>query len=212
MENESRLLEIFKDDKLIDRVKNKLPELFQIAEEESSRAGKIGMEVGSVREKIIIALFIYKFGLENVDANIPITEKEVDVKVFNEPVSIKTITGKTFSGIKMIWTVDPISARTFFSNYKPVCHMILVQINWDDVGAFYFIPKDAQIRCFNAIGRNRYIKLPKEGTNPRGVEITKDAIILMLNDKYTKTISVNWKRSLTNFNLYERWVELWQKD
>jgi len=43
----SRLIEIFEDTKLVDRIKNKLPYLFQLAELESSRAGKIGMEVGS---------------------------------------------------------------------------------------------------------------------------------------------------------------------
>ena len=43
----SRLIEIFEDTKLVNRIKNKLPYLFQLAELESSRAGKIGMEVGS---------------------------------------------------------------------------------------------------------------------------------------------------------------------
>jgi len=51
------------------------------------------MEVGSLRERIIVALLIYKFGEENVKTDIPITEPEVDVKLFNQPISIKTITG-----------------------------------------------------------------------------------------------------------------------
>ena len=58
----SKLIEIFNDEKLIDKIKRRLPHLFQLAELESSRAGKIGMEVGSLREKIITALLIYKFG------------------------------------------------------------------------------------------------------------------------------------------------------
>ncbi|CAD7773092.1 MAG: Restriction endonuclease ThaI [Candidatus Methanoperedenaceae archaeon GB50] len=102
----SRLMEIFEDAKLVNRIKNKLPYLFQLAELESSRAGKIGMEVGSLRERIIISLLIYKFGEANVETEIPITEPEVDVKLFGEPISIKTITGKGFSGVKLIWTVD----------------------------------------------------------------------------------------------------------
>ncbi|RLC67524.1 MAG: type II restriction endonuclease subunit R, partial [Chloroflexi bacterium] len=56
----SRLVEIFEDQKLVQKIKKKLPYLFQLAELESSRAGKIGMEVGSLREKIIVALLIYK--------------------------------------------------------------------------------------------------------------------------------------------------------
>ncbi len=65
-----RLAEAFTDEKLVDRIKTRLPYLFQLAELESSRAGKIGMEVGSLRERIIIALFIYKFGEANVKIEI----------------------------------------------------------------------------------------------------------------------------------------------
>jgi hypothetical protein len=69
----SHLAGMFEDEKLIEKIKTRLPYLFQVAELESSRAGKIGMEVGSLREKIIIALLIYKFGEENVETEIPIT-------------------------------------------------------------------------------------------------------------------------------------------
>ena len=92
----SKLIEIFNDEKLIDKIKRRLPHLFQLAELESSRAGKIGMEVGSLREKIITALLIYKFGKENVETEIPITESEIDVNLFGVPISIKTITGTRF--------------------------------------------------------------------------------------------------------------------
>lgn len=61
----SRLIEIFEDARLVNGMKSKLPYLFQLAELESSRAGKIGMEVGSLRERLIIALLIYKFGEAN---------------------------------------------------------------------------------------------------------------------------------------------------
>ena len=77
-----------------------MPKLFYLAELESSRAGKLGMEVGSVREKIITSLFLYKFGIDNVQTELPITESEIDVIVFDTPISIKTITGKNFSGVK----------------------------------------------------------------------------------------------------------------
>ena len=55
----SRIIEIFEDEVLRERIRKKLPHLFSIAELESSRAGKIGMEGGSIREKILVALFIY---------------------------------------------------------------------------------------------------------------------------------------------------------
>jgi len=54
----SKLIEIFHDKRLTEKIKEKLPLLFCLAELEASRAGKIGMEVGSLREKILIALLI----------------------------------------------------------------------------------------------------------------------------------------------------------
>jgi len=208
----NELPELFKDANLINKIKNRLPILFQLAEQESSRAGKVGMEVGSLREKIIIALLIYKFGANNIDTDIPITEKEVDVKLFNTPISIKTITGKYLSGIKMIWTVDAESAKEFLANYKPICHIILVQVNWNNIGFFYYIPLESQVRCYQLLGKEAYIKLPKIGTNPRGVEISKDAMIYLTNDKLTQKIDIFWKKSAIEFDAYKRWVELWEEE
>jgi len=208
----SKLIELFKDTELVNRIKNKLPYLFQLAELESSRAGKIGMEVGSLREKIIIALLIYKFGGTNVETEIPITEPEIDVKLFGKPISIKTITGKGFSGVKLIWTVDAQKAREFRENYYPKCDIILVQINWGGEGGFYYIPVEIQKEVFDGIGREKYIKLPKPGTNPRGVEISKEALTMLVNHKLTKVIKINWIKTKVDYNPYKRWVDYWRED
>jgi len=208
----SRLIEIFEDTRLVNRIKNKLPYLFQLAELESSRAGKIGMEVGSLRERIIIALLIYKFGEANVGTEIPIIEPEVDVKLFGEPISIKTITGKGFSGVKLIWTVDAQKAREFRENYYPRCDIILIQVNWGGIGGFYYIPLEAQKKLFDRVGRNGYIKLPKPGTNPRGVEITKEALSSLVKDDLSKVIEINWQKAKIDYNPYKRWVDYWRED
>lgn len=68
--------EIFTDKDTVSKIQAKLPRLFRIAEIESSRAGKIGMEVGSLREQVIIGLLIHKFGDKKVNTQIPITESE----------------------------------------------------------------------------------------------------------------------------------------
>jgi len=208
----SRLKEIFKDKKLVNRIKTRLPYLFQLAELESSRAGKIGMEVGSLREKIIIALLIYKFGVANVETEIPITEPEVDVRLFSESVSIKTITGRGFSGVKLIWTVDAQKAREFRETYYPHCDILLVQINWGSTGGFYYIPLEAQKRIFDKVGREGYIKLPKPGTNPRGVEITKEALSSLIKDEMSKVIEIYWQKAKADYNPYKRWIDYWRKD
>ncbi len=208
----SRLIEIFEDEELVGKIKRRLPYLFQIAELESSRARKVGMEVGSVREKIIVALLIYKFGEPNVEAEIPITEPEVDAKLFGEPISIKTITGRSLSGVKLIWTVDAQKAKEFRENYYPHCDILLAQICWNDIGGFSFIPLEVQKKLFNKIGRKNYIKLPKPGTNPRGVEITREALSGLVGDYETKKISINGQRRKIDFNPYKRWVDLWREE
>jgi len=43
----NEVLELFSDNVIVRKVQTKLPKLFQLAELESSRAGKVGMEVGS---------------------------------------------------------------------------------------------------------------------------------------------------------------------
>ena len=208
----SRLIEIFEDEKLVDKIKRRLPYLFQLAELESSRPGKIGMEVGSVRERVVVALLIYKFGEANIETEIPITMPEVDAKLFGEPISIKTITGKGFGGVKLIWTVDAQKAKKFRESYSPRCDILLVQINWNNLGGFYCIPLEIQKRLFNKTGRQNYIKLPKPGTNPRGVEITKEALSNLVADKESKRIVINWQRTKIEFNSFKRWVDLWKGD
>ena len=208
----SRLIELFEDETLTDKIKRRLPYLYQIAELESSRAGKIGMQVGSLRENIIVALLIYKFGEKDVNTDIPIVEPEVDVKLSEHPISVKTITGKSLSGVKLIWTVDAEKAREFLENYYPRYDMLFVQIVWNDIGGFYYIPIEAQKRLFEKIGRERYIKLPKPGTNPRGVEISKEALSRLVGDKETKVIEVSWQKSDVEYKPYQRWVDYWSEE
>ncbi len=91
---------------------------------------------------------------ENVETEIPITEPEVDVKLFGERISIKTITGGSFSGVKLIWTVDAQKAKEFRESYFPGSHLLLIQVNWNKYGGFFFIPLEVQkeIKIFWAKG------------------------------------------------------------
>jgi len=208
----NHLDELFNDPNLVEKIKRRLPYLFQMADMESSRAGKIGMEAGSVREKVIIALLIYKFGEENIGTNLPITNPEADVKLFNEPISIKTVTGNSFSGVKLIWTVDPQKAAEFQANYRPSCDLLLVQINWERQGGLFYIPLRNQQIIFDQLGKDGYIKLPKPGTNPRGVEITKEALITLINSEHSRAIPIQWEKTQIDMSPYKRWVDLWKED
>lgn len=208
----SRLEELFNDEKTTEKIKRKLPYLFQIAELESSRAGKIGMEVGSLRERILTALLIYKFGEENIETEIPITEAEIDLRLFGKGISIKTITGKSLNGVKLIWTVDAKKAKEFLESYYPKYDILLAQINWNGEGALFFLPVSSQLSAFKKIGREEYIKLPKEGTNPRGVEISHKALSLIVGEKGSRKIAIEWTKREIEFNAFDRWVDYWRED
>jgi hypothetical protein len=206
------LTELFTDQALVAKIQKRLPELFYLAELESSRAGRVGMEVGSVREKILIALLLYKFGEQNVQTNLPIHEPEVDAIVFGRPLSIKTMTGATFKSVKLIWTVDAEQAIRFSQKYTPSCDMLLVQINWVNAGGFFLFSQKAQIETLERLGRAEYIKLPKAGTNPRGVELSAKALGVLSQHPQTLKFPVQWSRTIIEYNPYQRWLDFWQED
>jgi hypothetical protein len=208
----SRLHELFSDEKLVKRIKDRLPNLFYQAEVESSRAGKVGMEVGSLRETILIALLMYKFGEANVNTNIPIIEHEVDVTIFNEPISIKTKTGTGFKGVKLSWTVDAIKAHEFIENYCAECDMLLAILNWGKAGGLFYIPMEAQKTVLETIGPAEFFVLPKPGTNPRGVEISGKALEMTVRDQRSMSIPILWRKPDVTFDKYERWLTYWRKD
>lgn len=207
----SKIHKIFKDLDLVAKIQEKLPTLFQLAELDNSRDGKLGMEIGSARERIIIALLIYQFGEENITTNIPITESETDVIVFKEPISIKTVTNNKVVGVKLIWTVDSQKALEFINTYQAECDMLFVHINWNGEGGLYLIPKEVQTEILTQYGKEFYFKLPKQGTNPRGVEITNKAINELVKHNQTKMINISWFRSDNqNYTPYDRWIDLWK--
>lgn len=206
---------LFDDGLIVKRVKNKLPHLFQLAELESSRNGKIGMEIGSVRERILIALLMYKFGIDIVNSDIPITAPEVDVIVDGTPLSIKTMTTNTgrWSSIKLIWTVDAHKALEFKNKYIPSCDMLVAKICWNGEGKLLLFSKESQCKIINKIGRDRYIKLPKENTNARGVEITAEALSMLENYEDTRSIDINFKREKIDYReIYTKWLDAWREE
>jgi hypothetical protein len=96
------------------------------------------MEVGTLREQILIALLIYRFGEASVDLDIPITEHEIDVRVSGHPLSIKTASARSQKApaVKIIWTVDWEQVTRFAETYEPKCDMLLVIVRWGEQEAF----------------------------------------------------------------------------
>ena len=194
-----------------ERIVKVLPTLFNMVELENRRGNKLGMEVGTARERVLIALFMYVYGSDAVRFP-PSTSHELDVLVNGDPVSIKTKSGRGTSGVKLIWTVDWDKIDEFVETYRPTSDLLYVNIVWGEVGKFFVVPRQVQERVLIELGVEQYVKLPRRGTNPRGVEISKDAMLLLQEDPQTQHLEISWQRDpslLVERTLYDRWITLW---
>jgi hypothetical protein len=60
------------------------------------------------------------------------------------------------------------------------------------------------------MGRGSYMKLPKRGTNPRGVEITREALAGLVQDPLSRCVAVDWVRPTIGYDPYQRWIGYWR--
>lgn len=108
--------------------------------------------------------------------------------------------------------MDAQKALEFINTYSPECDILLVHINWKSKGAMYFLSKESQKEILEEYGKEFYFKLPKKGTNPRGVEITNQAINKLVEHPSTKKVEVDWNRDDSiEYNSYDRWVKHWKE-
>lgn len=201
---------LFSDEKLVAKIQRRLPNLFQISDLACTRNGKIGQEVGATREKILIALLIYHFG-DKVLNTVDPTKYDVDVRVENVPISIKTITVKTVnvSGIKIVWTADNQKAAYFHDTFYPTTDLLLAVIRWGHDGGLYYIRHEQQEDIFKSMGRDNYLRMLRAGTNNRGVEYSSAAIGQLIRTAYAQ-IPITWKREDLKYNPFEQWIEYWK--
>lgn len=207
--------EVFQEDVYRVKLRKKLPYIFKIIDLEFSRGGHVGMEVGVFRERVIVSFFMHVFGEDKVILDTA-NKAEVDLRIVghDNPISIKTKTGGGLSGIKLKWTVDWKKAEEFYASYFPTSDMIFVQINWNRHGLFAYIPLNIQKQVFTELGKESYLKLPRKGTNPRGVEISTLALKECLKRTEYK-LDIHWKVDesiLSKYNPYKRWIELWEEE
>jgi hypothetical protein len=199
-------MEWFENETFVDIVKNNLPKLFKKAELETMRGGKIGMEVGVLRERVLNAILIKSFGYENVKTDFGTTENSKDVQVFQDTLSIKTFTNNNYDGIKVFWASDNESVRNATLNYRPQNHLLVSQIKWGtEDGGLYLIPLDVQNYFFNLRGVEGYLKI-NTGNN-RGISIQTEILKSMITHNDTKIIGVSWNTPEIQLNIYERWIQ-----
>jgi hypothetical protein len=195
----------FEDIRFVSIVKKNLPKLFKLAEKESMRGGKMGMEVGTLRERILVSCFIKSFGYENVTADFSVSENSKDVKVFDDVLSIKTFSNNGYGGLKVFWASDNKSVDKAINNYKPQHNLLITQIFWGKkAGGVYFIPLSVQNEYFQKYQVNNYLK--KNKGNNRGISFNKEILISMMNNQKTTKIDIDWFTDDEHVNIYERWI------
>lgn len=200
--------DIFTSVEFQDLIKSKLPKLFEIAEVESTRGGKIGMEVGILRERVLTSFFISKVGEDNVVSDSSATENSKDVQVNGDDISIKTFTGSGYSGVKIFWTSDTESAKRVMDTYTPKFDLIVANINWgSNKGGLYYVDKQTQRQVMDSVGRNKFLKI-SSGSNNRGITYGTDVLKKLLNHENTLKIEIDWVKTNEKFNIFERWVKL----
>ena len=188
-----------------------MPTLFNMVELENRRGNKLGMEVGTARERVLIALFMYVYGSKSVEFP-PSNSPELDVLVNKQPLSIKTKSSKGLTGVKLVWTVDWNKIDAFLRTYVPSSHLLYINIIWGKTGSFFLIPKHVQRTVLERLTIINYAKVPPRGTNPRGVELSKTAMHLLQTHQDTQSLTIDWKRDkslLVERALYDRWIGLW---
>jgi hypothetical protein len=90
--------------------------------------------------------------------------------------------------------------------------MVLVHIYCNSTGGLYYVPREVQHEALNNMGREKYMVLPKQGTNPRGIEISDAAMTELIQNNETRVIKIDWIRKEISYNPFKRWVELWGTD
>jgi hypothetical protein len=105
--------------------------LYQSSQTECSRSSGLTPEIGSSRERDLIASFVSNSKL-NVKYDIP-NEKVEDVIINKNKISIKHSSNKktSQSGIKVIWTVDIEKRNKFLKNFMFTCDLIIIYVRFD---------------------------------------------------------------------------------
>jgi hypothetical protein len=152
--------------------------LYQLSQTECSRSSGLTPEVGSSRERDLIASLASNNSL-NVNYDIKFDHEE-DVIVNNNKISIKHSSNKknTHCGIKIIWTVDKTKRDLFLKNFNFNCDLLIVYVRIDKTLCngeleIIYIPISVLIQqhIMSCIRKEKIFKC-LEG-NSRGIEFEK---------------------------------------
>lgn len=202
----SCIVDLFNDELKTKKLVTGLPRAFEMAAIELPKGNPA---VGFLREHSITAFFISIFGVDKVEipdkGNLP----RFDIKVCNQELSIKTVTGGS-ADIKVLWTVDNKKvSEAIDGDYVPDCDMFLTQIYWGKTKeSVFYIPVESQISVYDYLGGSKYLR-SATNTNNRGISLSKQAKELLLRHADTLRLSVSWDKVGLEYTPYTRWIDFW---
>ena len=160
---------------------------------------------------MLTGFLIDEFGEDHVVVPDDGVKRGIDVTLHGIELSIKTTTGAANSGVKVLWTVDPLQiGREIARDYKPECDMLLINIFWGKTRkSIYYIPIEVQLETRAALG-DKYLHA-KVGTNHRGISISTLAMKMLKEHEATISAHVNWLESDMHVMPHDRWVDYWSE-
>ena len=183
-----------------------LPELFRKAEVENRRNGRLGQEIGNVRENIIRAYLQTQLGAVNVSPAGGPNNNLGDVMIGRDYLEVKTTMG--VRGFKVSWAADDDSAARFRQQWKPQADLILVQVRWGSCcESFWHIPQEVYEEAAALEGALK----TRSGTNNRGTDFERRAVLYMMQHKDTLGLTINWGDQDKGEAGIFQWVNLWNE-
>lgn len=213
LSSSDRIMDLFSSDDFKEYMQKFWPKFVAIANAMSTHNGRIGQEVGKLRERALIYL-LYRFLGEDIDecpiddSDVGVHEKEKDVSIFDRDVSIKTLTGKNgkYSPLKLSWVDDQDKAKEFIDNFKPTCDLLVACIDWGNVANIYYIDCETQTTVLDSLPSDKRLVLAKGYT--KGTRLHSQAWLEMLQHENTLKLPINWPIENKNDNMIDQFWDL----
>ena len=164
----------------------KLIILYQHSQMEHQRNGRLTADVGTSREKDLVAYMKYVLG-DTIDYNID-NEKEEDVRMGSCNISIKHSSVKTLSNasIKLRWTENKETQKLFMGGFIFKCDLLIVYvrfrgIDFGELEVMYNKKNSLNIQLENFGKTGDVVFKLRENSNGRGIEFSRKFFNSMVN-------------------------------
>jgi hypothetical protein len=164
---------------------NKLIRLYQESQIENKRNNRLTAEVGSSRERDLIAYIMYQLQEKyKIDYKIN-NEYEEDIIINDTKISIKHSSNKTNSksSIKVSWTQHKESKDKIMNNFVFKCDLIIIyvrmkEIQCGSIEVLYFTKSNLN----ELKQQSKNIFKTRDTSNGRGIEFHPEFFKIMLNN------------------------------